>query len=140
LSRGTSVQPGIEAGTLGSRPFSRVHRSRANRSAWPAPDAQTTALLDASSSARAASGSGTCYAERSGIHIAYRTFGAGPLDIVIILGFVSHVERVWDEMQAVRVEAGRYLAAATGDARLVELDGGDHWPWVGATSAASSRR
>jgi hypothetical protein len=48
-------------------------------------------------SAGAASGSSTCYAEGNGLHIAYRTFGAGPLDIVIILGFVSHVERVWDE-------------------------------------------
>jgi pimeloyl-ACP methyl ester carboxylesterase len=33
--------------------------------------------------------------------------------------------------KAVRVEAGRYLAAAIGGARLVELDGDDHWPWVG---------
>jgi hypothetical protein len=49
----------------------------------------------------------------------------------IILGFVSHVEPVWDEMQAVRVEAGRYLAAAIGGARLVKLDGDDHWLWVG---------
>jgi DNA-binding SARP family transcriptional activator len=82
-----------------------------------APDAQTTALLEASSSARAASGSSTCYAEGSGLHIAYRTFGAGPLDIVIILGFVSHVERVWDEPRC-----RTFLTALSKMGRLILFD------------------
>lgn len=38
----------------------------------------------------------TRYAENDGLHIAYQTIGDGPLDIVIVPGFVSHVERVWD--------------------------------------------
>jgi pimeloyl-ACP methyl ester carboxylesterase len=35
--------------------------------------------------------------------------------------------------RAVRVEAGRHLAAAIPDARFAELDGQDHWPWIGDT-------
>jgi pimeloyl-ACP methyl ester carboxylesterase len=33
--------------------------------------------------------------------------------------------------RAVRIEAGRDLAASIGKARFVELPGNDHWIWVG---------
>jgi pimeloyl-ACP methyl ester carboxylesterase len=33
------------------------------------------------------------------------------------------------------IEHGRYLAQHIPDARLVELDGADHWPWVGDTAS-----
>jgi hypothetical protein len=33
----------------------------------------------------------TRYAERSGLHLAYQVIGDGPLDIVLVPGFVSHV-------------------------------------------------
>jgi pimeloyl-ACP methyl ester carboxylesterase len=33
--------------------------------------------------------------------------------------------------RAVRIEAGRHLAGAIPGARLVELDGNDHWLWAG---------
>jgi pimeloyl-ACP methyl ester carboxylesterase len=33
--------------------------------------------------------------------------------------------------RAVRVAAGRHLAGAVPGARLVELDGNDHWLWAG---------
>jgi pimeloyl-ACP methyl ester carboxylesterase len=33
--------------------------------------------------------------------------------------------------RAVRIEAGRHLAASIGKARFVELPGDDHWIWVG---------
>ena len=33
--------------------------------------------------------------------------------------------------RAVRIEAGRHLAGAIPGARLVELDGDDHWLWAG---------
>ena len=33
--------------------------------------------------------------------------------------------------RAVRIEAGRHLAASIGNARFVELPGNDHWIWVG---------
>jgi pimeloyl-ACP methyl ester carboxylesterase len=33
--------------------------------------------------------------------------------------------------RAVRIEAGRHLAASIAKARFVELPGNDHWIWVG---------
>jgi pimeloyl-ACP methyl ester carboxylesterase len=36
----------------------------------------------------------------SGLHLAYQAIGDGPLDIVLVPGFVSHVERVWEEPRA----------------------------------------
>lgn len=37
------------------------------------------------------------YVESNGIHLAYQSVGDGPLDIVFVPGFVSHVERAWDD-------------------------------------------
>lgn len=39
----------------------------------------------------------TRYAVSDGIHLAYQTLGYGPIDIVMVPGFVSHVERAWEE-------------------------------------------
>jgi len=39
----------------------------------------------------------TRYAVSDGIHLAYQTLGNGPIDIVMVPGFVSHVERAWEE-------------------------------------------
>ena len=30
------------------------------------------------------------------MHLAYQTYGSGPLDILVMPGFVSHVERAWE--------------------------------------------
>jgi hypothetical protein len=39
----------------------------------------------------------TRYARTSdGVHIAYQVTGTGPLDVVMVPGFVSHVELAWD--------------------------------------------
>ena len=39
----------------------------------------------------------TCYAKAAdGVHIAYQVTGKGPLDVVMVPGFVSHVELAWD--------------------------------------------
>jgi len=38
----------------------------------------------------------TRYAKSGDCHIAYRVVGNGPLDVVFIPGFVSHVEHAWD--------------------------------------------
>ena len=32
-----------------------------------------------------------------GVHIAYQTFGSGPFDLVVIPGFISHVELAWED-------------------------------------------
>ena len=38
----------------------------------------------------------TKYAKSGGVHIAYRIFGDGPHDIVLMPGTVSHVELYWE--------------------------------------------
>ena len=40
--------------------------------------------------------SGVKYAKNDGIHIAYRVFGNGPRDMVLIPGTLSHVELYWE--------------------------------------------
>jgi class 3 adenylate cyclase len=39
----------------------------------------------------------TRYAKSGEVHIAYQVFGKGSIDIVLIPGFVSHIENYWDE-------------------------------------------
>ena len=39
----------------------------------------------------------TRYAKSEDCHIAYQIVGKGPLDVVFIPGFVSHVEHGWDD-------------------------------------------
>ena len=38
----------------------------------------------------------TKYAKSGDVHIAYRIFGNGPRDIILVPGTVSHVELYWD--------------------------------------------
>src|SRR5215475_1197060 len=40
--------------------------------------------------------SGVKYARNDGVHIAYRVFGDGPRDMVLIPGTLSHVELYWE--------------------------------------------
>ncbi|WP_348648970.1 alpha/beta fold hydrolase [Mesorhizobium sp. NZP2077] len=58
-----------------------------------APDPATLALLRASD----AEVPRTRYVAVDGIHIAYQTIGSGPADIVLVPGFISHVERIWED-------------------------------------------
>jgi class 3 adenylate cyclase len=44
----------------------------------------------------------TRYANSDGVSIAYRVHGEGPLDLVFVPGFVSHVEVLWEEPAAAR--------------------------------------
>lgn len=37
------------------------------------------------------------YARSGDVHIAYETIGEGPLDLVLVQGWVSHLEHQWDE-------------------------------------------
>jgi pimeloyl-ACP methyl ester carboxylesterase len=37
------------------------------------------------------------YAKSGKVHIAYRTVGEGPMDLVIVPGWVSHLEASWDD-------------------------------------------
>ena len=38
----------------------------------------------------------TRYAKSGEVHIAYQVFGNGPIDLVFVPGFVSHIENCWD--------------------------------------------
>jgi DNA-binding SARP family transcriptional activator/pimeloyl-ACP methyl ester carboxylesterase len=82
-----------------------------------APDAQTRALLETPPVESPPSGGRTRYAERHGLHIAYQVVGAGRPDIVLVPGFVSHVERIWDEPRS-----RAFLTALSQMGRLILFD------------------
>lgn len=59
-----------------------------------APEAETEALMSPAAAPHAAPL--TRYVKGAGVHLAYQTHGSGPLDILVMPGFVSHVERAWE--------------------------------------------
>jgi len=61
-----------------------------------APEAATEALIDATTPPLAQAAPTTLYVMGAGVHLAYQTYGSGELDILIMPGFVSHVERLWE--------------------------------------------
>ncbi len=86
----------------------------------PAPE--TTQLLSDTPVPPAAAGSHfqtsrTCYAKSGDLHIAYQTIGRGSLDILLVPGFVSHVERVWEDSRC-----RKFLTALSGIGRLILFD------------------
>jgi DNA-binding SARP family transcriptional activator/pimeloyl-ACP methyl ester carboxylesterase len=61
-----------------------------------APEAETDALMDAAAAPLRDAAPVTRYVKGAGVHLAYQTYGSGPLDILVMPGFVSHVERGWE--------------------------------------------
>jgi pimeloyl-ACP methyl ester carboxylesterase/class 3 adenylate cyclase len=59
----------------------------------------------------------TRYAKSGNVHIAYQVFGNGPVDIVLVPGFVSHIENYWDEPNF-----ARWLRRLAGFSRVVMFD------------------
>ncbi|HEX5610185.1 MAG TPA: adenylate/guanylate cyclase domain-containing protein [Solirubrobacterales bacterium] len=59
----------------------------------------------------------THYADSSGVNIAYQVHGEGPLDLVFVPGFVSHVELIWEEPSV-----ARFFRRLASFARLVVFD------------------
>lgn len=59
-----------------------------------APEAETEALMSPAAAPHALPT--TRYVKGSGVHLAYQTYGSGSLDILVMPGFVSHVERAWE--------------------------------------------
>jgi hypothetical protein len=57
------------------------------------------------------------YAKSDGIHIAYQVVGAGPLDLVYLPSFVSHLEVFWEEPLL-----ERFLSRLASFSRLILLD------------------
>ncbi|QIP01505.1 alpha/beta fold hydrolase [Bradyrhizobium symbiodeficiens] len=80
-----------------------------------APEAETEALM--SPAAAPQDVPPTRYVKGSGVHLAYQTYGSGPLDILVMPGFVSHVERAW-ESPASRT----FLASLMKLGRLIVFD------------------
>jgi pimeloyl-ACP methyl ester carboxylesterase len=59
----------------------------------------------------------TRYARSGDVHIAYQVFGSGELDVVLIPGYVTHVELVWEHEPA-----ARFLDRLGSFARVITFD------------------
>jgi len=59
----------------------------------------------------------TQYAKSGDVHIAYQAFGNGPINLVMIPGFVSNVENYWD-----RPDFARFLTRLGSYAHVVTFD------------------
>ncbi len=59
----------------------------------------------------------TRYADSDGVSIAYQVHGEGELDLVLVPGFVSHVELLWEEPRM-----ARFLRRLSSFARLILFD------------------
>lgn len=59
----------------------------------------------------------THYTDSDGVSIAYQVHGSGPLDVVFVPGFVSHVELYWDDPTATR-----FLRRLASFARVILYD------------------
>ena len=59
----------------------------------------------------------TEYARSGDVHIAYQVVGQGPLDLVYVPGWVSHVEQAWEEPTL-----ARFLRRLSSFSRLIVFD------------------
>ncbi|MET3912408.1 pimeloyl-ACP methyl ester carboxylesterase [Bradyrhizobium sp. S3.3.6] len=59
----------------------------------------------------------TQYARSGDVHVAYQAFGDGPINLVLVPGFVSNVENYWDQP-----DLARFLTRLAGYARVVTFD------------------
>jgi class 3 adenylate cyclase len=59
----------------------------------------------------------TKYARSGTLHIAYQVFGEGDLDLVLVSGFTTHVELVWEHEPA-----ARFLEGLASFARVINFD------------------
>jgi pimeloyl-ACP methyl ester carboxylesterase len=59
----------------------------------------------------------TQYARSGDVHIAYQAFGDGPINLVLVPGFVSNVENYWDQP-----DFARFLTRLASYARVVTFD------------------
>jgi DNA-binding SARP family transcriptional activator/pimeloyl-ACP methyl ester carboxylesterase len=82
-----------------------------------APEADTRALLNASATLPVQGSPPTRYVSGGGVHLAFQTYGAGGIDILVLAGFVSHVERVWEEPRC-----RAFLSSLAKMGRLILLD------------------
>jgi hypothetical protein len=61
----------------------------------------------------------TKYAKSGDMHIAYQVVGSGPIDLVFIPGWLTHVELQWEEPTQ-----ARFFRRLASFARLILIDNG----------------
>ena len=59
----------------------------------------------------------TRYAKSGDVHVAYQVFGDGPVDLVFVPGFVSHIENYWEHP-----DLARWLLRLASFARVIMFD------------------
>ena len=59
----------------------------------------------------------TRYAKSGPVSVAYQVLGEGPVDLVLVPGFVSHVEVAWEEPTL-----ARFLTRLASFSRLIVFD------------------
>ena len=59
----------------------------------------------------------TKYAKSGNVHIAYQVTGQGPIDLVFVHGWISHIEHLWEEPSV-----ARFLGRLASFSRLILLD------------------
>ena len=64
----------------------------------------------------------TRYAKSGDVSIAYQVLGDGPLDLVFVMGWVSHLDAYWEEPGF-----ARFLQRLAGFSRLILLDKRGRW-------------
>jgi DNA-binding SARP family transcriptional activator/pimeloyl-ACP methyl ester carboxylesterase len=82
-----------------------------------APEAKTRALLNEGATLSVEDPPPTRYVSSGNVHLAFQTYGAGRIDVLLLPGFVSHVERAWEEPRS-----RTFLASLAGMGRLILLD------------------
>jgi DNA-binding SARP family transcriptional activator/pimeloyl-ACP methyl ester carboxylesterase len=82
-----------------------------------APEAETRALLNAGATSSVDDPPPTRYVSGGGVHLAFQTYGAGRIDVLVLPGFVSHVERAWEEPRC-----RTFLSSLAGMGCLILLD------------------
>ena len=59
----------------------------------------------------------TRYAKSGDVHIAYQVVGEGPIDLVLVYGWISHIEHQWEEPSL-----ARFLERLASFSRLITFD------------------
>src|SRR5215468_10473235 len=59
----------------------------------------------------------TRYAKSGSLHIAYQVTGDGPVDLVFVHGWISHIEHLWEEPSI-----ARFFTRLASFSRLILLD------------------
>jgi pimeloyl-ACP methyl ester carboxylesterase/DNA-binding winged helix-turn-helix (wHTH) protein len=77
----------------------------------------STGAMSAAAPAMVASTPRTRYADSSGVKIAYQIVGDGPLDLVFVMGWISHLEYFWTEPRF-----ARFLRRLSSMSRVVLFD------------------